>query len=68
MNKDASRKYDIRKSDDVSEQNRPVIQNYSRNGESSMIPLRFTSQNLVEALIYSEILNEPKCKRRGRCR
>lgn len=32
------------------------------------LSIKLTNQNLMEAVIYSEILGKPKCKRRGRCR
>lgn len=43
----------------------------SDQGSSKPIILQnitLNSQNLMEAMIYSEILGKPKCKRRGRCR
>ena len=36
--------------------------------ENSPLSIKLTNQNLMEAIIYSEILGKPKCKRRGRCR
>jgi hypothetical protein len=30
--------------------------------------ITLNNKNLMEAIIYSEILGKPKCKRRGRCR
>jgi ribonuclease HIII len=38
------------------------------NSDYNHLSIRFTNQNLMEALLYSEILGKPKCKRRGRCR
>ncbi len=32
------------------------------------LSIRLTNQNLMEAIVYSEILGKPKCKGRGRCR
>jgi hypothetical protein len=57
-----------KKSSGITIQKRPVMLNQVSTEKNNIIPLKFTSQNLVEALIYSEILGEPKCKKRGRCR
>jgi hypothetical protein len=64
--------------DNISKE-KDIIENNSSNNNSlkdyknnnldyNPLPMRFTNENLLEAVVYSEILGKPKCKRRGRCR
>lgn len=45
------------------------LKDYKNNNlDNNPLSISITNQNLMEAIIYSEILGKPKCKRRGRCR
>jgi ribonuclease HIII len=49
--------------------NNNSLKDYKNNNlDYNHLSVRFTNENLMEALLYSEILGKPKCKRRGRCR
>lgn len=36
--------------------------------EKNPLSIKFNNTNLIEAIIYSEVLGKPRCKRRGRWR
>lgn len=40
----------------------------NKNSGNTPLSIKLTNQNLMEAVIYSEILGKPRCKRRGRWR
>lgn len=40
----------------------------NKNLGNTPLSIKLTNQNLMEAVIYSEILGKPRCKRRGRWR
>jgi hypothetical protein len=49
--------------------NNNSIKDYKNNDlDYNPLSIRFTNQNLMEAVVYSEILGKPKCKDRGRWR
>lgn len=45
-----------------------VAMNNSKEEENNPLSIRFNSSNLMEAVIYSEILGKPRSRRRGRWR
>lgn len=42
--------------------------NYKKEEENNTLSIEFKSSNLMDAVIYSEILGKPKSRRRGRWR
>lgn len=52
----------------IKSENRDINYRDSNNSDSNPLSIWLTNQNLMEAVIYSEILGKPKCKRRDRCR
>lgn len=44
------------------------IANTKQKQENVLLSIEFDNKNLMEAIVYSEILGKPRCKQRGRWR
>jgi hypothetical protein len=69
MPEDIKKEQSKKKSTRNSQQRQTAKQeNRSEESENNIFPIVFTNQNLMQAVIYSEVLGKPRCKRRGRWR